>query len=149
MIIRPAVESDLPQLLELFAQLHSDDPILPLAAAQAIWRQIETQNGRTVLVAIDETAIDGATVVGTVDVTVLPNMTRGGRPFVLVENVVVRDARRRAGVGVRLMAEVEVLARAAGCYKIQLMSGAVRSGAHSFYEAIGFQHAQGYRRYLD
>jgi GNAT superfamily N-acetyltransferase len=144
MIIRPAVESDLAQLLELYAQLHRSDPPLPSDTARAIWRQIEAQAGRAVLV-----AVDGDTVAGTVDVTVLPNLTRAGRPFVLVENVVVREAHRRSGIGARLMGEVETLARAAGCYKIQLMSGAARSGAHSFYEAIGFQHAQGYRRYLD
>jgi hypothetical protein len=69
MIVRPAVEPDLPQLLELLAQLRSSDPILPPATTQAIWRQTETQAGRTILVAIDEAAtgeaaIDRATVVG-------------------------------------------------------------------------------------
>lgn len=145
MIIRPAVESDLAQLLELYAELHRADPPIPLDAARGIWRQIDAQAGRTILVAVVE-----ARVAGTVDCAVLPNLTRGGRPFVLVENVVVSATCRRSGIGARLLDAVAILARSAGCYKIQLMTGSVRTGAHPFYEAQGFQAiAQGYRLYLD
>jgi predicted GNAT superfamily acetyltransferase len=65
-------------------------------------------------------------VVGTVDCTVLPNLTRRLRRFMLVENVVVAEAARRRGVGVALF-----------------------DAAHDFYQAQGFEPvARGFRRYL-
>jgi GNAT superfamily N-acetyltransferase len=142
---RSAVEGDLPVLLLLYAELHPDDPALPLEVALDNWRAIESHAGRTVLV-----AESGGVVVGTADCSTLANLTRGGRPFMLVENVVVTAAFRRAGVGSALFDAVIGLAREAGCYKIQLLSRAARQGAHAFYESLGFRTvAQGYRLYLD
>lgn len=90
------------------------------------------------------------TVVGTVDCTVLPNLTRGTRPFMLVENVVVAAAHRRAGVGSALLEAAVRLAHQAGCYKVQLLSRTERDTAHAFYESRGFRAvAQGYRLYFD
>jgi ribosomal protein S18 acetylase RimI-like enzyme len=143
--IRPAVEADLPALLGLYAQLHPDDPVLPAVRAAQIWREIAGQPGRRVLLATMDEA-----VVGTMDCAVLPNLTRSGRPFMLVENVVVATAARRQGVGRRLLAAAVAGARAEGCYKVQLLSRSDRADAHAFYESCGFRSvAAGYRRYLD
>ncbi len=65
-------------------------------------------------------------MVGTVDCAILPNLTRGGRAFMVVENVVVASAARRGGVGAVLMDAAVTLARAAGCYKVQLLSRMTR-----------------------
>src|SRR5690242_7288966 len=143
--IRPASQADVPALLDLYAELHPAD--LPPSAATAldVWRAIETQRGRTVLVAVSAGA-----VVGTVDCAVLPNLTRGARPFMLVENVVVTAGYRRVGVGAALVEAAVSLDRQAGCYKVQLLSRAERHTAHAFYESRGFRAvAQGYRIYLD
>jgi ribosomal protein S18 acetylase RimI-like enzyme len=143
---RTATGDDLPALLSLYAELHPGDPRLTDEVAHEVWRRISTQAGRTILVAEDGAA--GA-VVGTVDCTVLPNLTRGARPFMLVENVVVAEAARRRGVGSALFDAVLALAEGNGCYKIQLLSRATRDEAHEFYEAQGFAPvAQGFRRYL-
>jgi ribosomal protein S18 acetylase RimI-like enzyme len=141
-VVRPATETDLPALLALYAELHPSDR--PPADPAEVWRQIAAQQGRTILVA----ELAGA-VVGTVDCVVLPNLTRGGRPFMLVENVVVASAARRGGVGAALMDAAVFLARAAGCYKVQLLSRMTRDASHRFYESCGFQPmAQGFRLYL-
>jgi GNAT superfamily N-acetyltransferase len=143
--VRPAAQADVPALLNLYAELHPSD--VPPAAQTAldVWRAIEAQPGRTVLV-----AQSAATVVGTLDCAVLPTLTRGARPFMLVENVVVTAGYRRSGVGSALIQAAVDLARQEGCYKVQLLSRAERHAAHAFYESRGFQAvAQGYRRYLD
>jgi GNAT superfamily N-acetyltransferase len=143
--IRPAVESDLPSLLALYSELHPDDPVLPPARAAHIWREMAALPGRRILLATMDDS-----VVGTVDCAVLPNLTRNGRAFMLVENVVVAAIARRRGVGRRLLAAAVAVARAEGCYKVQLLSRSDRSDAHAFYESCGFRvQAAGYRRYLD
>ncbi|MGC9670203.1 N-acetyltransferase family protein [Planosporangium sp. 12N6] len=142
--VREARAADLPELLACYGELHPDDPEVDAATAAAIWREISTQAGRTVLVAARGDALGG-----TVDCLLVPNLTRGGRPFMFVENVVVRNAYRRQGVGSLLIGAALARAAEAGCYKVQLLSRASRTDAHAFYEACGFgPSAQGYRRYL-
>ncbi len=143
--IRTASSADLPALLALYAELHPDDLPLPPRRAGELWPSIQAQPGRQVLV-----AVDAAELVGTVDCSVLANLTRGGRPFMLLENVVVAASARRRGVGRRLLDAVFDLARTTGCYKVQLLSRAERLEAHAFYESCGFRVlAAGYRRYFD
>lgn len=68
---------------------------------------------------------------------VLPNMTQGGRPYALIENVVTHAAHRGTGQGRRVMTAVIDAAWNADCYKIMLMTG--RSAeARGFYEKLGF-----------
>jgi ribosomal protein S18 acetylase RimI-like enzyme len=143
--IRPAVEADLSSLLALYAELQPDDPALPPARAVQLWQEIAAQPGRRVLLAtLDDT------VVGTVDCSVLPNLTRGGRAFMVVENIVVAAAARRHGVGRRLLAAAVSLARSAGCFQVQLLSRSDQADAHAFYESCGFRGGlPGYRRFMD
>ncbi|WP_410638583.1 GNAT family N-acetyltransferase [Amycolatopsis sp. lyj-346] len=141
---RLAAEADLPALLALFQELHPDDPAPSGQAAADAWRAIEGQSGRAILLA--ET---GGVVVGTIDCTTLPNLTRGARSFMVVENVVVTAGHRRSGVGAALMEAAVARARQARCYKVQLLSRSGREAAHAFYESLGFRAvAQGYRLYL-
>ncbi len=106
---------------------------------------MQAQTGRALLVA----TVDG-TVAGTADLCVLAGLTHGGRPWAVVEHVVVCERFRRRGVGRALMQEVVVRCRAAGCYKVQLASRQHRLGAHEFYRALGFEtSALAFRLYLD
>jgi len=100
---------------------------------------------RQLLVAI----VDGR-IVGTADLLVVPNLTHRGKPWAIVENVIVADAGRRAGVGTQLMKRLIELAQTAGCYKLQLHSGNRRANAHEFYRSLGFEAvAQGFKIYFD
>ncbi|MGR4849948.1 GNAT family N-acetyltransferase [Streptomyces sp. LARHCF252] len=142
--VRSAAEADLAALLALYRELNPDDAPLPEAAADAIWAAISGQQGRTVLVA----DADG-TVAGTADCVVMPNLTRGGRAILFVENVVVAGGFQRRGVGRQLVEAAVRLGESAGCYKVQLLA-ADDAYVHSFYEACGFKAlAQGFRRYVE
>ncbi|MCF6522109.1 GNAT family N-acetyltransferase [Streptomyces sp. JJ36] len=143
-MVRPALEPDLPGLLSLYGELNPEDAPLPDETAETIWKAIRRQEGRTLLVA----DLNGEPV-GTADCTVLPNLTRGGRAILFVENVVVSEGVRRRGVGRKLMDAAGQLAEAAGCYKVQLLA-AEGEEAHRFYGACGYRPlAQGFRLYLD
>ncbi|MFI5524159.1 GNAT family N-acetyltransferase [Streptomyces platensis] len=143
-IVRSAIEADLSSLLALYGELNPGDAPMPQQSADEIWAAMCRQQGRTVLVA----EADGV-VVGTADCMVLPNLTRGGRAILFVENVVVAGSVQRQGIGHRLMEAAVQLGEAAGCYKAQLLA-ADDEYVHTFYEACGFEPlAQGFRRYLN
>lgn len=100
---------------------------------------------RTLLVA----TIDDE-VVGTADLVIVSNLTHGGRPWAVVENVVVEEARRQQGIGRALLDEIGALTEAAGCYMVQLLSLDHRREAHAFYASVGYAPvARGFRRYLE
>ncbi|MBM7804263.1 GNAT superfamily N-acetyltransferase [Geodermatophilus bullaregiensis] len=106
------------------------------------WTTLATP-GRTVLL-----AELGGRPVGTADVTVVANAARGGRPYLLVEKVVVDRAHRRAGVGRALLAAARTHGEAAGCYPLQV--SADDPAASASYEAAGLRHtARTYERHLD
>ncbi|MEV6165676.1 GNAT family N-acetyltransferase [Streptomyces sp. NPDC052052] len=141
--VRSATEADLSALLTLYGELNPDDAPLPQASADAIWAVISRQEGRTILV-----ADAGGTVAGTADCLVMPNLTRGGRAILFVENVVVAGTFQRRGIGRHLMESAVRLGESADCYKVQLLA-AEDEYVHTFYEACGFQAlAQGFRRYI-
>ncbi|MBR8641751.1 GNAT family N-acetyltransferase [Streptomyces tuirus] len=142
--VRAAVEADLVGLLALYGELNPEDAPLPRASAEAVWAAISGQQGRTVLVA----EADGI-VAGTADCVLMPNLTRGGRAILFVENVVVAGCFQRRGVGRQLMEAAVRLGESAGCYKVQLLA-ADDEYVHSFYRACGFEAlAQGFRRYVE
>ncbi|HUH79866.1 MAG TPA: GNAT family N-acetyltransferase [Solirubrobacteraceae bacterium] len=93
--------------------------------------------------------VDGV-VIGTADMLIAQNLTHCARPWAIVENVIVSGRHRGTGVGQAVMEHLIGTARAAGCYKIQLLSGDHRAQAHVFYRAIGFESvAAGFKLYLD
>jgi GNAT superfamily N-acetyltransferase len=93
--------------------------------------------------------VDGR-LVGTADLLVVRNLTHHGQPWAIVENVVVARAVRRTGVGRQLIGHLIELARAAGCYKLQLHSGKQRAEAHEFYRDLGLATvAEGFKIYFD
>jgi GNAT superfamily N-acetyltransferase len=122
----------------LLAQLHPDDPAIDRDTATTVWQAILGQPGRQILLA----ELDGA-VVGSIDCMTMANLTRGARPYVLVENVVVDAAHRRRGIASRLLDEAIEIGRAAGAGKVQLATGA-GPAAEALYVRAGFtERAQG------
>jgi GNAT superfamily N-acetyltransferase len=149
--IRPAEEQDLQPLLRLLPQLSSRPASAaaqlpdPERAAE-ILRRLLRREDVTLLAAVD--ARHGA-IVGTLTLVQVPNLTYGGRPWSIVENVVVDRSHRRQGVGRRLMTRAMELAEAGGCYKVQLLSGTGPEQAR-FYASLGFDGSgsAGYKRYF-
>ncbi|UOE43226.1 GNAT family N-acetyltransferase [Agromyces larvae] len=81
--------------------------------------------------------VDG--VVGTMQLTVIPGMTRGGATRLHIEAVRVRSDLRSAGIGGAMMRWVtEVAAPRLGVALVQLTSDDRRVDAHRFYERLGF-----------
>jgi ribosomal protein S18 acetylase RimI-like enzyme len=66
------------------------------------------------------------------------------------ENVIVSGEIRGRGAGSALLEHLLNLARASGCYKVQLHSGKQRVDAHRLYRRLGFRPvAEGFKLYFD
>jgi GNAT superfamily N-acetyltransferase len=145
--VRAARAGDLTGLLDLYRELADDRPSARPAAepaAAGLLEEILRNPARTILV-----AEAGGRLAGTADLLVVTNLTHGGQPWAIVENVVVAAAARGQGVGTALMRRAAELARQAGCYKIQLLSRRQRVDAHRFYRGLGFESsAEGFRIYF-
>jgi ribosomal protein S18 acetylase RimI-like enzyme len=146
--IRDATEADLEAIVEMLA----DDPLgatrerferpLPTVYRDA-FAAIERQEGNRVLVADD----DGR-VVGCLQLTMIPGLSRAGMTRAQIEGVrVARDARGRR-LGERLVEAAIDAARDAGCGLVQLTTDQSRADAHRFYERLGFVASQRKRHLL-
>jgi GNAT superfamily N-acetyltransferase len=108
------------------------DPRISTETARHILQSIRDQAGE-VFVATSE-----GVLVATYTIYVCHNLTRAGRPFAVVENVICAPGHRRQRIGTALMEHAKAYARSRGCYKIFLQSGAKRDDTRSFYESCGF-----------
>ena len=138
-IVRSATTGDLPRLIELLSQLALDSPREDLSlprppAYDAAMAEVLSDRRQTLLVA----EVDGA-VVGMACLVCVPNLSHVGKPYALVEDVVVEAAARGQGHGEAIMRSAIELAREAGCYKLVLTSNKGRADAHRFYERLGFK----------
>lgn len=70
------------------------------------------------------------------------------KPILLVENVVTDEAYRGRGVGRGMFAFIEDWGREKECHYCILVSGLNRTGAHKFYDAIGYSEVKGFKKYL-
>jgi len=136
--IRPARRDDLAAILALIGA----DPISSSRAGhsaevtpevEAAFAAIDTSNDHYLLV-VDE----AGEVVGTLQLSLLPGLSRNGMRRALIESVHVRADRRNHGLGAQLVRHALDLARHHGCGMAQLTSDKRRVDAHRFYARLGF-----------
>lgn len=144
--VREATEADLERIVELLAQLSLDEQRealeSPLPESYRAAFAAITADPRQRLLVVE----DGDRVVGSAVLIIVPNLSRQGRPYAIVENVVVDASLRGTGYGELLMRHAIDLARQAGCYKVALASNKRRADAHRFYQRLGFRAAhEGFR----
>ncbi|MGL4975785.1 MAG: GNAT family N-acetyltransferase [Bosea sp. (in: a-proteobacteria)] len=131
--IREATTSDLTALLDLYKHLHSDDvPLAPTKAEEA-WAGLLASGLMKVFVADCEGAL-----VSSCTMAIIPNMTRGARPYGVVENVVTNRNWRKKGLGRAVLAQAMEAAWRVGCYKVMLATGSKQPETLRFYETAGF-----------
>ncbi len=130
---RTARKNDLPGLLALYKQLNPEEELIDLKKAYSIWETTEKSNTTRYFVAMDD-----AKAVSTCNITLVPNLTRNGKPFAIIENVITDNNYRRQGIGKKVIENAVQYAKENNCYKVVLLSSAKRIESHKFYESIGF-----------
>ena len=137
MIIRPALHSDIPQLLSLYSHLHPADQSPNLGVAERSFEDLQKYDGSTIFVGtIEDVLVASCTLI------VIPNLTRNARSYGLIENVVTHNDHRNRGFGKRLLKAAIEAAWEADCYKVMLMTGSKKPSTLAFYESAGFEQSK-------
>ena len=132
---RRIAAAELPDLLGLYAILHPDDPVVDSNAPEVrqLWQKILSDPALRYYV----TEQNGK-LVATCTLTIIPNLTRGLRPFGVIENVVTDPAYRKCGFATHVLRCAVDDAWRNGCYKVMLESGSKEEATLRFYEKAGF-----------
>ncbi len=135
--IRTADQDDLPALIALYSQLHPNDEPLPPAVGARLLDQLSLYPGSSILLGVCDHS-----VVATCTLIVIPNLTRAGAPYALIENVVTNARHRKRGYG-KLMLEAAIAAAwRHDCYKVMLLTGSRDPDTLRFYQEAGFEQSK-------
>lgn len=134
MIIRDIHSADVGSLLALYKHLHSaDDPVPEQAVVDAVWGELLSNPRYRYFGGF----IDGE-LIASCTITIIPNLTRGCRPYGLIENVVTHPKHRKQGHGKALLAHALRFAWSENCYKVMLLTGRKDEATLRFYGSAGF-----------
>lgn len=133
---RPLTENDWPAAAALYAQLNTKTPMRTDATAKAQFAKVLEHNGTTIF-----GALSGDQVKAMVTLHLMPNVTYGGRPYGLIENVVTDEEARGQGLAKAAMTAALEAAWQADAYKVMLLTG-LGNEAVDFYEKLGFDSTE-------
>jgi GNAT superfamily N-acetyltransferase len=132
---RTATPADLPAIVAMLAddtfgaaRESAGDP-----AYAAAFDQIDADPRNTLVVADRE-----GEVVGTMQLTYIPSLSRRGSERLQIEAVRVRADQRGRGLGREMIQWAVEQGRARGCNTVQLTTDKRRTDAHRFYTSLGF-----------
>jgi GNAT superfamily N-acetyltransferase len=138
-LIRRATAADVAAIVamiaddQLGATRESLDDLTPYLAA---FEQIDADPNQLLMVADrnDE-------VIGTLQLTIIPGLSRRGSTRGLIEAVRVAAPARGSGLGSTLIRWAVEESRTRGCTLVQLTSDKTRTDAHRFYTNLGFTNS--------
>jgi GNAT superfamily N-acetyltransferase len=135
---RRARHDDLPAIVMLLAEddlgAGREDPSLPIQEAyETAFAAIAADPNQFLAV-----ATDNGTIIGTLQITIIPNISRMGALRGQIEGVRIAASHQGKGLGGQAFEWAFEYCRSRGCVLIQLTSDKSRSDAHHFYEKLGF-----------
>nr|WP_240312489.1 GNAT family N-acetyltransferase [Janibacter anophelis] len=126
---------------ELGASRESDD----IAHYERVFDAIARDRGQYLAVVCDE----HDAVVATMQLSIVPGLTRNGATRLLIEGVRVASGERSGGLGAAMFGWAHEHGRSHGAVLAQLTTDAVRTRAHAFYERLGYEASHvGFKREL-
>ncbi len=127
--IRDLGVDDVNALLALYRHLNAGDAPPPPGAVRAVFAHPGLRHfGR----------FSGGVLVASCNLAVVPNLTRGGRSYGVIENVVTDADHRGRGHGQAVVRHSIEQAWVAGCYKVVLTTSRKDPAVWAFYERCGF-----------
>ncbi len=132
--VRKVYFNELNKLLELYKYLNTEDPDISREQNTInLWENIINDPSLKIFV-VEE----GDRIVASCTLIIVKNLTRGGKPYALIENVVTHADHRNKGFGKAVLEKAINTAKEEGCYKVMLMTGRKDEGVMTFYEKAGF-----------
>ena len=134
--IRRTTADDLPAIVAMLAddplgaQRESPDDLTPYLAALD---RLNADPNQQLVVAVRE-----GRVVGTLQLTLVPGLSRKGATRSIIEAVRIHADERGGGLGTQLIEWAVEESRRQDCQLVQLTSDNSRTDAHRFYERLGF-----------
>jgi len=138
LIFREAQRADLERIVELIA----DDVVA--ARRTGAYGEAHVRGFEAIAASPDNELVvveQGGEVIGVMQLTFIPGVSRNGASRLLVEAVRVSKDRRGQGIGRRLMEHAHERGRARGCALAQLTSDKQRPDAHRFYRGLGYEQS--------
>lgn len=134
--IRPATPDDLAAVVAMLA----DDPLgaqrespADLTPYREALQRLADDPNQHVVVAVREER-----VVGTLQLTIVPGLSRRGATRSIIEGVRIHGDERGSGLGTQLIQWAVDESRRQNCQLVQLTSDVTREDSHRFYERLGF-----------
>ncbi|MGP3631942.1 GNAT family N-acetyltransferase [Streptomyces sp. 24-1644] len=134
--IRPAALSDIPAVVAMLAddplgaQRETPDDLTPYNTA---FQRLADDPNQHVVVAVREER-----VVGTLQLTIIPGLSRRGSTRSIIEGVRIHADERGSGLGTQMIQWAVDESRRQECQLVQLTSDVTRTDARRFYERLGF-----------
>ena len=151
---RAATSDDLPHVVRLLAeddlgsQRENYTEPLPQSYYDA-FTAIDASPLNELIVVEADGAQAGKSIIGTLQLTFIPNIAFQGGTRALIEGVRVDQAYRGQGIGQQLIEWAIERARTEGCHMVQLAMNKQRADALRFYERLGFTAShEGFKLYL-
>ena len=135
MNLREAGPDDLEEVLILYKELIPSDLPLEANLAKKIFDRICSDSAFSILVLESDSCL-----VSSCALSIIPNLSRGGKPYAVIENVITKSSCRKNGFGTKLMEYAIDFAKGNGCYKIMLQSGSENPNTQKFYSNLGFSN---------
>lgn len=132
-MVRDIRKNELKELLELYLCLHEDSIPAMDENLKETWETILLDPNHHIIVK----TVDGKIVSSCVCV-IIPNLTRGVKPYAFVENVVTHTDFRGKGYATECLNFARELAIKEGCYKMMLLTGSKQESTLKFYENAGY-----------
>lgn len=143
--VRPIQVNDLPQAMDLLAEFQ-----LPEVRAmtendiRGIYSKISSSGGVVI------GAFQKDRLVGTCTLNICANLSWSGRPYGIIENIIVTENERNRGIGRNMLLVASRMAVSKNCYKVALMTQQRSEAMQAFYKSAGFSDDKvGYQMRFD
>ncbi len=132
-MVREIFPDELSELLNLYLYLHEESVPEMSDYLRKTWNSIMKDPNHHIVVK----KVDGIIVSSCVCV-IIPNLTRGVRPYAFVENVVTHENFRGKGYATECLDYAKKIAEKENCYKMMLLTGSKKESTLNFYRNAGY-----------
>ncbi len=133
MTVREIRANELYALLELYLHLHESKIPDNTEYLERTWQTITEDKNHHIFVAEENGQLVSSCVC-----VIIPNLTRGVRPYAFVENVVTHKDYRNRGFATAVLEKAKQTAIDCNCYKMMLLTGSKKKSTLDFYRKAGY-----------